>query len=102
MSQSQVDEFREHYRREHIGARYSGPLHFCFTAGTCTAAIMFCASRLQAVQWWEWLVVPATFLFANLVEHAGHRGPMHHPRKGLGLIFERHTRQHHRFFTPQR
>ena len=24
---------------------------------------------------------------------------MHHPRRGLRLVFERHTRQHHRFFT---
>lgn len=102
MSDAQVDQFRQHYRREHIGPRYSGVLHFAFTAGTCLAAIALCVSRLHAVQWWEWLIVPATFLFANLVEHAGHRGPMHHPRKGLGLIFERHTRQHHRFFTERR
>ncbi|MBV8063039.1 MAG: hypothetical protein JOY51_05555 [Nevskia sp.] len=101
MRDTQVEQFRQHYRRQHIGARYSGLAHFCFTSGTCLAAMAVCAGRLHAVQWWEWLTVPATFLFANLVEHAGHRGPMHHPRKGLGLVFERHTRQHHRFFTPQ-
>ena len=26
---------------------------------------------------------------------------MHHPRPGLGLLFERHTRQHHHFFTHE-
>ena len=28
----------------------------------------------------------------------GHRGPMHHRRRGLGIIFERHTLQHHQFY----
>jgi hypothetical protein len=100
MKQDATAEFRDNYRREHIGPRYSGIAHFCFTSFGCLGAMAFCAWRLQAVHWWEWLTVPVTFLFANFVEHAGHRGPMHHPRKGLGLIFERHTRQHHRFFTP--
>jgi hypothetical protein len=102
MGQDQVTEFRESYRREHIGRRYSGVAHFCFTTFSCLAAMALCISRLHGVAWWEWLTVPVTFLFANLVEHAGHRGPMHHPRRGLGLIFERHTRQHHRFFTERR
>jgi hypothetical protein len=102
MAEDRIEAYRTHYRTYHIGRSYNGLAHFAFTTGTCLAAMAFCASRLNAVQWWEWLAVPLTFLFANLVEHAGHRGPMHHPRKGLGLVFERHTRQHHRFFTPQR
>ncbi|MDR3416344.1 MAG: sterol desaturase family protein [Nevskia sp.] len=99
---NRVEAFRERYRREQIGPRYNGLAHLCFTSLSCLAVIAFCASRLQAVQWWEWLTVPTTFFFANLVEHAGHRGPMHHPRKGLRLVYERHSGQHHRFFTPQR
>jgi hypothetical protein len=102
MSDPQVDDYRAHYRREHIGPRYSGLAHFCFTACGCLAAIAFCGSRLHAVQPLQWLAVPVTFLFANLVEHWGHRRVMHHPRRGFGLIFERHTRQHHRFFTESR
>jgi len=49
----------------------------------------------------EWLTVPFTFLYANLAEYWGHRGPMHHPTRGLKLIFKRHTKQHHRFFTNE-
>jgi fatty acid hydroxylase family protein len=45
--------------------------------------------------------VPLTFLFANLVEYRGHRGPMHRRRRGLSLLFERHAQQHHRYFTHQ-
>jgi hypothetical protein len=102
MRQDTVTEFRDHYRRHHIGKSYSGIAHLSFTSGACLAAMAFCISRLHAVSAWEWLTVPLTFLFANLAEHAGHRVPMHHPRRGLRLVFERHTRQHHRFFTPER
>lgn len=102
MDQDAVGEFRARYRREHIGPRYSGIAHLCFTSFGCLGAMALCAWNLHAVRWWEWLTVPVTFLFANFAEHAGHRGPMHHPRKGLGLVFERHTRQHHRFFLPDR
>jgi hypothetical protein len=97
-----VTAFRERYRRDAIGPRYRGPAHLAFTSLACLAAVAFCLCRLHAVQGWEWATVPLTFLFANLAEWSGHRGPMHHPRRGLRLVFERHARQHHRFFTPQR
>ena len=40
-------------------------------------------------------------LYANLAEYLGHRGPMHRPVRGLKLLYERHAKQHHRFFTDQ-
>ena len=49
----------------------------------------------------EWLTVPLVLIYANLAEYAGHRGPMHRPVRGLKLIYERHAKQHHRFFTDQ-
>ena len=49
----------------------------------------------------EWLTVPVSFLVANFGEYFGHRGPMHHRRPALGLLFQRHTLQHHRFFTAE-
>lgn len=94
-----VSAFRESYRRELIGAHYSGWLHFAFTSSVCLATVVFCLVRLDAVAPLEWLTVPAVFLYANLVEYFGHRGPMHHSRRGLRLLYERHARQHHRFFT---
>jgi hypothetical protein len=97
-----VDAFRTHYRQQFIGARYRGWAHFAFTFGVTTALIVFCLSRLDNVRPWEWLTIPLTFLYANIAEYLGHRGPMHHPRRGLGAVFERHTRQHHRFFTDAR
>jgi hypothetical protein len=93
-----VAQFRASYRAAHIGVNYRGRLHLAFTTLVCLAVIGGCVARLEAVTGWEWLAIPLTFLYANLVEYFGHRGPMHHPRPGLRLIYERHARQHHRFF----
>jgi Fatty acid hydroxylase superfamily len=94
-----VEAFRVAYRRDHIGARYHGWAHFALTTVASLGVIAFAASRARGVRPIEWIAIPITFLIANAGEYLGHRGPMHHPRRGLGLLFERHTRQHHRFFT---
>jgi hypothetical protein len=91
--------YREEFRRKHIGSGYAGWGHFAFTTAGSLATIAFAASRLSDVKPWEWSLIPLFFLIANLAEYFGHRGPMHHRRRGLGLVFERHTLQHHRFFT---
>jgi len=93
-----VESFRRQYREQHVGRAYHGRLHLGFTVATCLVVIGACLTQLQDIGLWEWLTIPITFLYANLVEYFGHRGPMHHPRKGLRIIFERHARQHHRFF----
>ena len=94
-------QFRRSVREREIGPHYSGLLHLAFTMASCLAAIGFCLLRLERVQYWEWLAVPASFLIANFVEYAAHRGPMHHPVRGLGLIFRRHAGLHHGFFTHE-
>jgi hypothetical protein len=57
--------------------------------------------QLRNVTPLEWLTVPLAFLYSNLSEYLGHRFPMHHRYPGLGLVFRRHTLQHHRFFTDE-
>ncbi len=49
----------------------------------------------------EWLTIPLTFLYANLSEYLGHRGPMHHKTRFLTKVFERHALEHHAFFTDE-
>jgi hypothetical protein len=95
----QVRAFRERYRRDHVPARYRGAGHLVFTFGGGSVALVACLLQLDAVQPLEWLAVPLSALYANLAEYFGHRGPMHHRRRGLGLVYERHACQHHRFFT---
>jgi Fatty acid hydroxylase superfamily len=96
-----VRTFREAYRAEHIGPRYSGWAHFATTTGGSLAVITFAIVQVDAPATGELACVPAFFLFANLVEYFFHRGPMHHRRPGLGVIFMRHTLQHHRFYTHE-
>jgi sterol desaturase/sphingolipid hydroxylase (fatty acid hydroxylase superfamily) len=96
-----VEAFRAEYRRDEIGAGYSGWGHFMLTTVTSLGAIVFAASRVHDVRPIEWLAIPVTFMIANTGEYLGHRGPMHHPRRGLRLLYQRHAGQHHRFFTHE-
>jgi hypothetical protein len=95
----QLQAFREAYRRDFVPAHYRGALHLLFTFGFCTIALVACLLQLEDVRPLEWLAVPLTVLYTNLAEYWGHRGPMHHLTRGLRPVYERHTRQHHRFFT---
>lgn len=94
-----VQRFREEYRAQHIGPRYRGWAHFAFTSLGSLTVIATSIALIHDPSPWELVTVPATFLFANLVEYLGHRGPMHRRRRGLGLLHRRHTLQHHRFYT---
>lgn len=92
-------DYRDEYRREHIPIQYQGWRHLLFTFGIGGAAMVLSAAQAHDVTSLEWATLPLTFLYANFAEYWGHRGPMHHLRRGLRLVYERHTRQHHRFFT---
>src|SRR3954469_17382055 len=93
-----VASFRSAYRAEHVGAAYSGTLHFAFTSLGALAVIAIAIAEVKGPSFLEFLTVPVTFVFANYVEYRGHKGPMHHPMRGLSLLFKRHTLQHHRYF----
>ncbi len=101
MSQQKVQQFREEFRQKYISPRYSGPLHFSLTLGTTSLVIFICLWMLSDVTVWEWMTIPITFLYANLAEYLVHKGPMHHKTRFLGLIFQRHTKEHHSFFTKE-
>jgi len=92
-----VAEFRERYRAS-IGPRYRGWLHFATTTIGSLAAIGFAISRVHAPSALELAAIPVFFLFANIAEYFGHRGPMHHRRRGLSIVFQRHTLEHHQFY----
>lgn len=101
MAKTAVAAYREQHRREHIPLRYKAGLHLVFTFGIGGAALVLAILQLEQVQPREWFTIPFTFLYSNFAEYWGHRGPMHHLTRGLRLVFERHTKQHHRFFTDQ-
>ena len=92
-----LSTFRATYRAE-IPDDYSAHLHFALVVIVCLAVAVTCLILLEDMHWPELLCVPLTFVAANLVEYHAHRGPMHHPLRGLRLIYRRHVQQHHRFF----
>ena len=94
-------EYRASYRERYIGAHYNGWLHMAFTVTMASAICIACLLQLDRVTALEWLTIPLTFLYLNFAEYFGHRGVMHHRRKGLGLVYERHACQHHIFFTDE-
>jgi hypothetical protein len=98
---SEVEKYRVQYRAENIGPHYRGWLHLTFTSLGSLGAIVFAIAPLNGVRPTEWLVVPLSFAVANLAEYFGHKGPMHLRKKGLSLLFQRHTEEHHHFFTHQ-
>jgi len=98
---SDVAAFREQHRTQHIGPRYRGWLHFATTTLGSLAAIGFAISRVRAPSARELLAIPMFFMIANLGEYFGHRGPMHHRGARLAILFERHTQQHHRYYTNE-
>src|SRR5262249_53396521 len=97
---STVASYRARYRAEKIGRWYSGWAHFAFTNISSLALIGFAIGQVRNPSWKELLVIPISFFISNAVEYLGHRGPMHH-RTWLGIVFRRHTLEHHHFFTHE-
>jgi len=101
MTPQSVEQARAAFRERHITEHYSGPLHLATTVSISLLIALLSAIMLEKVSPLEWLTIPLTFLYANLSEYLGHKGPMHHKTRFLGQIFERHTIEHHAFFTDE-
>lgn len=91
--------FREQYKAD-ISPFYNGLVHIAVMYGVGIGAIWWSLGRLSNATW-EWLVLIPVFIAGNFVEWLMHRYVMH--RKidvfALRAIYDRHTRQHHQYFT---
>lgn len=96
-----VKQARAEFRARRISPRYSGPLHLAATVSISLLIAISSIVLLEDVQPLEWLTVPLAFFYANLSEYLGHRGPMHHKTRLLAGIYQRHTVEHHSFFTNE-
>ncbi len=94
--------FRQEYRSRILGW-YHGYVHVAIIYAMGAAAFYVYVGHIHAVSALEWLTVPLTFLFTNVFEWAVHRYIMHRPVniKGLRAIYERHTLNHHQFFSDE-
>jgi len=90
--------FRAAYRAQ-IAPAYDGLIHVALIYLIGGATLWYAARHIHGPNWAEWLVVPATVLFANVFEWFLHAQVMHRPRPGFMGIYKRHTLAHHQFFT---
>ena len=91
--------FREQYVAN-ISPWYNGLLHVAVTYGVGIAMIAWCVSRMQDARW-EWLLVIPVAIAGNFVEWGMHMHVMHRLKDvwAIRAIYDRHTRQHHQYFT---
>lgn len=92
-------KFREKYK-SNISPLYNGLVHIAVMYGIGVAAIYYCVNHLQNASW-EWFLAVPVFLAGNFVEWFMHRYVMHRRIDVFALraIYERHTREHHQYFT---
>ncbi len=96
-----VARARAAFRETRIPVHYSGYGHLATVIVFSLLVAVVSLAMLDDVKAVEWLAIPLTFLYCNLAEYLGHRGPMHHKTHLLGGIFRRHTIEHHAFFTDE-
>ena len=91
--------FREDYVA-HISPWYHGLVHIGVMYAAGMASIWWCFSQMQDARW-EWLLVLPVALAGNFIEWGMHKYVMHRLRDVFALraIYDRHTRQHHQYFT---
>jgi hypothetical protein len=91
--------FREQYVAQ-ISPWYNGLVHIGIMYAAGIGSIWWCVNQLQDARW-EWLVMIPVALAGNFVEWGMHMFVMHRLRDVFALraIYDRHTRQHHQYFT---
>jgi hypothetical protein len=92
-------QFREQYKGR-ISPFYNGLVHIGVMYLVGITAITLCVQRIEGATW-EWALMLPVFLAGNFVEWAMHKYVMHRRIDVFALraIYERHTREHHQYFT---
>lgn len=92
-------KFRESYVNQ-ISPFYNGLVHIGVMYVAGIVAIYYCASQLNNPTW-AWLTIIPVAIAGNFVEWAMHKYVMHRQIDVFALraIYDRHTRQHHQYFT---
>jgi len=92
-------KFREQYK-DRISPFYNGFVHTGVMFVVGVTAIWYCLQQIQGATW-EWLLMLPVFLAGNFIEWFMHKYVMHRRIDVFALraIYERHTREHHQYFT---
>lgn len=86
---------------EGVPGWYSGALHLVWIHLSTGAAIAGSLWALRDPEPWEWALIPLFLVIANCFEWWVHKEPLHRPYRGLRLLYERHAKRHHVFFTDE-
>src|SRR5450432_1808505 len=91
--------FRQEYMAQ-IHPLYNGLVHIGFIYIVGFGSIAWFVSRMNHPTW-EWLLVVPIFVLSNMFEWWIHKYVMHRLVNvyALRAIYDRHTRQHHQYFT---
>ena len=92
-------KFREKYVSE-ISPWYNGLVHIGIMYLAGIAAIWWCVAQVQNATW-EWFLLIPVAIGGNFFEWGMHKYVMHRLRDVFAVraIYDRHTRQHHQYFT---
>ncbi len=92
-------KFRESYVSQ-ISPFYNGLVHIGVMYVAGITAIYYCSSQLINPTW-AWLTIIPVAIAGNFVEWGMHKYVMHRLIDVFALraIYDRHTRQHHQYFT---
>ena len=92
-------KFRELYVAG-ISPFYNGIFHISVMYGVGSLVIFYCLTQLDNPSW-AWLTIIPVAIAGNFVEWAMHKYVMHRLVDVFALraIYDRHTRQHHQYFT---
>jgi len=92
-------KFREQYVAN-ISPWYNGLVHILVMYATGIGLIAWCVSRMQDPSW-EWLLIVPVAIAGNFAEWGMHQHVMHRliDKFAIRAIYDRHTRQHHQYFT---
>lgn len=98
-----MTERQRRFRQQYVAGIsrwYNGFLHVGVMYAAGIAAIAWCVSRMEGAGW-EWLLVVPVAIAGNFVEWGMHKYVMHRLVDVFALraIYDRHTRQHHQYFT---
>jgi hypothetical protein len=98
LSSARRDELRARLIAE-IPGWYRPWLHLAFPSLIGITVIVASACLLRDVRPLDLVTIPATFLLLNAGEWRIHRDMLHRRTPPLGVLYDRHTPQHHMIFV---
>jgi hypothetical protein len=93
-------DFREQFR-EDIVPSYRGPVHVAIVLSIAFGGMALALAHWGSLGVAEVPVLLVTLIVGNFTVYGLHRGFGHHLRRIARAFYKRHSKEHHRFFSPR-